>query len=1090
MNENTFRHRPLTRAVAFLCIATPVAFPVAATATGTFRVTAPVADTTTAATADEDARLAGLASQAGSMLTSGVSGDQAADMARGYATGAAQAAFQEWLSQWGTARVTLSADEHFTLKGSVLDLLLPWYDTPENIIFTQHSIHRTDDRNQLNTGAGWRHFMPDYMTGVNLFFDHDLTRYHSRLGLGGEYWRDYLKLGANGYLRLTGWRDAPELDNDYEARPANGWDVRAEGYLPAYPQLGAKLMYEQYYGDEVALFGRDHRQKDPHAFTAGLSYTPVPLVSLSAEQRQGKGGENDTRFGLNLSYTPGVSLARQLDPDAVAYRRSLSGSRHDLVERNNNIVLEYRKKELVKLQLNDPVTGKGGEQKALVASLQSKYALKTLQTDAATLTAAGGVISTTDSQVTVTLPEYRYTATPDTDNTYRVAVTAEDVKGNHSNREESTVVVQVPQLSTEDSEVTSDKPMLKPDGVDTARLTFLARDTDGKAVSGLKVTAGFTAPEGLNFSLSEFFTETSTPGEYTAELSGSTPGEVSVMPQVEGKDAATVPVTVILSKTVPVIQYSDITLSAGTVRETLAATAQTFRAGDPVRVTVTLKDERQQPVGNQKTVLYSDAVTVSGMTEADGAEWQEEDGGVYRKMYIARNAADTHQARLTLGGKNKFTEKYSVLPGALSVSNSSVTTGKKQITADGTDTAVLKYEARDIYGNAVGGLTVTAVNLNNDVTVSVPVFVETGEIGVYTTTLTGTTTGIARIMPQVNGENGVNEAVEVELKAQLPDREYSEFGMNSSDYKTGDIMTLTATLKDKNQKAVSGMADTLNKAGVVNVPNTSLDIAWAETGTPGEYTATYTAGAAQAGLKATLMLEWTKEVTYSISVGEKNMTGEISAGSFTFSTSEKFPTTAFKGATFTLKANNFQDDVSKYDLKVTCGSDTDSCAEVSVRKKDGEAIVTFGTDLPSSARRVKITATPNQGSNATTLLKYEFEVHNWFIWAGINHNYTSAVATCNQDGSLPTRPELIDGNTMYLGRTGSLLGEWGGLPADSLTEGTPLIWAAEDSSYSTYARFPVGLLIVGDDGKFYWSLRWKVEYDALADLGNVYCVRQ
>lgn len=146
-------------------------------------------------------------------------------------------------------------------------------------------------------------------------------------------------------------------------------------------------------------------------------------------------------------------------------------------------------------------------------------------------------------------------------------------------------------------------------------------------------------------------------------------------------------------------------------------------------MTVTLKDERQQPVGNQKTVLYSDAVTVSGMTEADGAEWQEEDGGVYRKMYIARNAADTHQARLTLGGKNKFTEKYSVLPGALSVSNSSVTTGKKQITADGTDTAVLKYEARDIYGNAVGGLTVTAVNLNNDVTVSVPVFVETGKSG-------------------------------------------------------------------------------------------------------------------------------------------------------------------------------------------------------------------------------------------------------------------------------------------------------------------------------------------------------------------------
>lgn len=111
-------------------------------------------------------------------------------------------------------------------------------------------------------------------------------------------------------------------------------------------------------------------------------------------------------------------------------------------------------------------------------------------------------------------------------------------------------MVQAPQLSAEDSEVTSDKPILKPDGVDTAHLTFLARDTDGKAVSGLKVTAGFTAPEGLNFSLSEFFTETKTPGEYTAGLKGSMKGTVSVMPLVDGKPATKAPVTVTLSDVV------------------------------------------------------------------------------------------------------------------------------------------------------------------------------------------------------------------------------------------------------------------------------------------------------------------------------------------------------------------------------------------------------------------------------------------------------------------------------------------------------------------------------------------------------------
>ncbi|KHP18509.1 hypothetical protein QS38_24000, partial [Salmonella enterica subsp. enterica serovar Dublin] len=98
---------------------------------------------------------------------------------------------------------------------------------------------------------------------------------------------------------------------DYEERPASGWDLRAEGYLPSYPQLGAKMVYEQYYGNEVGLFGKDERQKNPHALTAGVSWTPVPLLKLSAEQRAGKAGEHDTRFGAEASYRIGDSLRSQ-----------------------------------------------------------------------------------------------------------------------------------------------------------------------------------------------------------------------------------------------------------------------------------------------------------------------------------------------------------------------------------------------------------------------------------------------------------------------------------------------------------------------------------------------------------------------------------------------------------------------------------------------------------------------------------------------------------------------------------------------------------------------------------------------------------
>ncbi|WP_171972290.1 inverse autotransporter beta domain-containing protein, partial [Escherichia coli] len=83
-------------------------------------------------------------------------------------------------------------------------------------------------------------------------------------------------------------------------------------------------VYEQYYGDEGALFDKDDRQSNPHAITAGLNYTPFPLMTFSAEQRQGKQGENDTRFAVDFTWLPGSAMQKQLDPNDVAARRSLA----------------------------------------------------------------------------------------------------------------------------------------------------------------------------------------------------------------------------------------------------------------------------------------------------------------------------------------------------------------------------------------------------------------------------------------------------------------------------------------------------------------------------------------------------------------------------------------------------------------------------------------------------------------------------------------------------------------------------------------------------------------------------------------------
>ncbi|MCA6195907.1 inverse autotransporter adhesin YeeJ [Escherichia coli] len=583
-------------------------------------------------------QIASTSQQIGSLLAEDMNSEQAANMARGWASSQASGAMTDWLSRFGTARITLGVDEDFSLKNSQFDFLHPWYETPDNLFFSQHTLHRTDERTQINNGLGWRHFTPTWMSGINFFFDHDLSRYHSRAGIGAEYWRDYLKLSSNGYLRLTNWRSAPELDNDYEARPANGWDVRAEGWLPAWPHLGGKLVYEQYYGDEVALFDKDDRQSNPHAITAGLNYTPFPLMTFSAEQRQGKQGENDTRFAVDFTWQPGSAMQKQLDPNEVAARRSLAGSRYDLVDRNNNIVLEYRKKELVRLTLTDPVTGKSGEVKSLVSSLQTKYALKGYNVEDTALEAAGGKVVTTGKDILVTLPAYRFTSTPETDNTWPIEVTAEDVKGNFSNREQSMVVVQAPTLSQKDSSVSLSTQTLNADSHSTATLTFIAHDAAGNPVIGLVLS---TRHEGVqDITLSDW--KDNGDGSYTQVLTtGALSGTLTLMPQLNGVDAAKAPAVVNI-----------ISVSSSRTHSSIKIDKDRYLSGNPIEVTVELRDENDKPVKEQKQQLNT-AVSIDNVKPGVTTDWKETTDGVYKATYTAYTKGSGLTAKLLMQSWNE-----------------------------------------------------------------------------------------------------------------------------------------------------------------------------------------------------------------------------------------------------------------------------------------------------------------------------------------------------------------------------------------------------------------------------------------------------
>ncbi|EEC7392735.1 Ig-like domain-containing protein [Escherichia coli] len=648
-------------------------------------------------------QIASTSQQIGSLLAEDMNSEQAENMARGWASSQASGAMTDWLSRFGTARITLGVDEDFSLKNSQFDFLHPWYETPDNLFFSQHTLHRTDERTQINNGLGWRHFTPTWMSGINFFFDHDLSRYHSRAGIGAEYWRDYLKLSSNGYLRLTNWRSAPELDNDYEARPANGWDVRAEGWLPAWPHLGGKLVYEQYYGDEVALFDKDDRQSNPHAITAGLNYTPFPLMTFSAEQRQGKQGENDTRFAVDFTWQPGSAMQKQLDPNEVAARRSLAGSRYDLVDRNNNIVLEYRKKELVRLTLTDPVTGKSGEVKSLVSSLQTKYALKGYNVEATALEAAGGKVVTTGKDILVTLPAYRFTSTPETDNTWPIEVTAEDVKGNFSNREQSMVVVQAPTLSQKDSSVSLSTQTLSADSHSTATLTFIAHDAAGNPVIGLVLS---TRHEGVqDITLSDW--KDNGDGSYTQILTtGAMSGTLTLMPQLNGVDAAKAPAVVNI-----------ISVSSSRTHSSIKIDKDRYLSGNPIEVTVELRDENDKPVKEQKQQLNT-AVSIDNVKPGVTTDWKETADGVYKATYTAYTKGSGLTAKLLMQNWNEdlHTAGFIIDANPQSAKIATLSASNNGVLADENAANTVSVNVADEGSNPINDHTVTFAVLSGSAT--------------------------------------------------------------------------------------------------------------------------------------------------------------------------------------------------------------------------------------------------------------------------------------------------------------------------------------------------------------------------------------
>lgn len=334
---------------------------------------------------------------------------------------------QSLLSPWGQADVDVQVNDEGEFTGSRGSLFTPLIDDTTALTWSQLGVNQQSEGLTGNVGLGQRFRTGDWLLGYNTFYD---TRFDDRLqraGVGAEAWGENLRFSANYYQPLGSWRDSSDVQAQHFAK---GYDLTAQARLPFYRYINTRISFERYFGERVDLFDNGTGYHDPLAVNVGVSYTPVPLVTIDAQHKQGESGVSQNNLGLKLNYRFGVPLKKQLSASEVANTSSLRGSRYDGVVRNNLPVVEYRQRKTLSVYLaTPPWTVSAGETVALKLQVRSIHGIRRLDwqgdTQALSLTAPPQE-NNTDGW-TIIMPAWNSAA--DAANRWQLAVTVEDNKG-------------------------------------------------------------------------------------------------------------------------------------------------------------------------------------------------------------------------------------------------------------------------------------------------------------------------------------------------------------------------------------------------------------------------------------------------------------------------------------------------------------------------------------------------------------------------------------------------------------------------------------------------------------------------------------
>ncbi len=176
------------------------------------------------------------------------------------------------------------------------------------------------------------------------------------------------------------------------------------------------------------------------------------------------------------------------------------------------------------------------------------------------------------------------------------------------------------------------------DSHSTATLTFIAHDAAGNPVVGLVLS---TRHEGVqDITLSEW--KDNGDGSYTQILTtGAMSGTLTLMPQLNGVDAAKAPAVVNI-----------ISISSSRTHSSIKIDKDRYLSGNPIEVTVELRDENDKPVKEQKQQLNT-AVSIDNVKPGVTTDWKETADGVYKATYTAYTKGSGLTAKLLMQNWNE-----------------------------------------------------------------------------------------------------------------------------------------------------------------------------------------------------------------------------------------------------------------------------------------------------------------------------------------------------------------------------------------------------------------------------------------------------